>query len=651
MKLVLFLVAALVLWLIVAAGPVRAEWQDNGTPICTYPGWQTIPSVIHDGGDGWFVVWQDRRGVFYDIYAQRITINGDKLWTTTGVPVCTAIGHQEFARAVPDGAGGIIVAWKDGRGVDADIYAQRLDPDGTPMWSQDGEALCLAPADQEWVHLVADGVGGVVAAWHDFRSPGGGIYAQRLDAGGNPLWTPDGVTVCGAPGDQFRPFVMADGANPPIVAWYDGRGDDYDIYAQRVGWDGSMQWAPDGMPVCTAPGDQRFESNFFVQVVTDSAGGAIVVWQDRRAGNWDAYSQRLDPSGNPLWALDGIPIGDEPGDQIKPVALPDGVGGAIVCWEDRRGADVDLYAQRLTSAGVNQWVPGGTRICTAIRDQTNARIVSDGGDGAILTWRDFRPHRGVSDVWTQKIDELGGLLWGTGGKPVCTELNTQAPSDLVSDGAGGGIVVWYDYRTGDYDIYANRIYGSPLSPTLLQEFHAQAKSSHVEIEWRLHEAGSGMEFFVYREAGLASGFREIRGPAISSGGLTYRFEDHDVIGGRTYRYRVDVSDEDGRRVLFETAEITPSVPELTLYQNVPNPFNPSTQIQFYLPREAAVTLDVYDVSGRRINTLFDGTRAGGLHTVEWSGRDAAGNGVSSGIYFYVLRAGNRTLSRKMILVR
>jgi len=106
---------------------------------------------------------------------------------------------------------------------------------------------------------------------------------------------------------------------------------------------------------------------------------------------------------------------------------------------------------------------------------------------------------------------------------------------------------------------------------------------------------------------------------------------------------------------FERGENgTPEVTGYRLHQNHPNPFNPSTTIRYEIPEGEGsewVTLTVYDVEGRRVKDLDRGYRPGGVHAAEWDGRDEAGRAVSSGVYFYVLRAGSETLTRKMALLR
>ncbi len=96
----------------------------------------------------------------------------------------------------------------------------------------------------------------------------------------------------------------------------------------------------------------------------------------------------------------------------------------------------------------------------------------------------------------------------------------------------------------------------------------------------------------------------------------------------------------------------PTTPlELTLAQNIPNPFNPTTRIAFALPTTARVTVSIFDVHGRLVTTLVDQTMPPGPAEVLWNGRDARGVQASSGVYFYKLTAGPRSLTKKMVMVK
>jgi hypothetical protein len=95
-----------------------------------------------------------------------------------------------------------------------------------------------------------------------------------------------------------------------------------------------------------------------------------------------------------------------------------------------------------------------------------------------------------------------------------------------------------------------------------------------------------------------------------------------------------------------------NVPKLyALLQNYPNPFNPTTNIRFALPRESYVTLIIYNVLGQKVRTLVDNVRAAGIYDVSWDGRDAGGNSVGSGMYFYRLESGQGAIVKKMLMLK
>ncbi len=108
-------------------------------------------------------------------------------------------------------------------------------------------------------------------------------------------------------------------------------------------------------------------------------------------------------------------------------------------------------------------------------------------------------------------------------------------------------------------------------------------------------------------------------------------------------------------VLNQPVTIDPRNPllpsEPVLYPNYPNPFNPSTQIAFFLPENDNIRLTIYNALGQQIRTLVSGSREAGYQQITWNGRDDQGNSVESGIYFYRLSSGNFDQQRKMILVR
>lgn len=90
---------------------------------------------------------------------------------------------------------------------------------------------------------------------------------------------------------------------------------------------------------------------------------------------------------------------------------------------------------------------------------------------------------------------------------------------------------------------------------------------------------------------------------------------------------------------------------IELEQNYPNPFNPTTTIRFLIETPSQVTLEVFDVTGRRVATLLNDALARGQHTVAWDARNEAGQTVSSGVYFYRLQAGDIVQTKQMTFIK
>lgn len=100
---------------------------------------------------------------------------------------------------------------------------------------------------------------------------------------------------------------------------------------------------------------------------------------------------------------------------------------------------------------------------------------------------------------------------------------------------------------------------------------------------------------------------------------------------------------------IEESGIVPG--EYSISQNYPNPFNPSTKIRYSIPVRSKVTIDVFDITGRKIKNLVNNEKGAGTHIVSWNGRNEAGLGVSTGIYFLKINAGFYTNTIKMMMLK
>ena len=201
-----------------------------------------------------------------DTYAQRILGDGTIApgWAVDGVAVSHAPDFQDFAAIAPDDAGGAYIGWQDWRdyGTQArDIYSQHFTASGTPTagWPADGLPVCTLVADVAGpVGVVPDGAGGVVLTWTDGRNARD-IYAQHLLADGSiaPGWVPNGVLVM--PGLPLRRTVPDGAGGFYVVGATDaGSGFEAEYWVQHFTFADTRApgWPEGGVRACGAPGER-----------------------------------------------------------------------------------------------------------------------------------------------------------------------------------------------------------------------------------------------------------------------------------------------------------------------------------------------------------------------------------------------------------
>ncbi|MGD1048636.1 MAG: T9SS type A sorting domain-containing protein [Candidatus Krumholzibacteriaceae bacterium] len=647
----------------VGPASLHASWDYNGIPVCAGEGDQFIPQVCPDGAGGAYVAWMDHRGGGIHVYAQRIDDQGNAVWQLNGLligeslsPAYPAHGFGQELKS--DDHGNMIIAWDGVLNGVTGVYGQKIDQSGNFLWGAQGVLLSPTVSHQTDIVATLDSDGGIIVAWADARTAAPSltnIYAQRVDKDGNVLWGPNGILIGSGVSPQTVAQIVTDGAGGAIVAWmqFDSMKGDWDIYGQRVDAGGAALWSAAGMPVCTAPEDQDLWYYTPIVPVPDGKGGAIIAWRDNRTFNSSIYAQRIDRNGYRCWALNGIAISLDNW-AAGCVMKPDGMSGAFITWYEAHGGQNDIYAQRVDSSGAAKWDTYGKIICDAPGAQVYPGIETDGAGGVVITWQDAR--NGNNVVYAQRLAPDGMRLWNFTGAPVCIQASEQTFAEVAYVGNGESIFAWGDKRSGNFDVYANKLdaTGHVLGPiaTLVTGFWASVRDMAVEVAWGVSQSVDGSRFIVMRSEGPLGSYTDISTLEGTRGNLDYRFTDTACEPGKSYRYRVDLATEAGRETLFETDAVSLPVMPVSLYQNHPNPFNPSTAISYYLPAETSVTLNVYDVSGRLVSRLSDRTREQrGVHTATWDGSDLHGRAVGSGVYIYRLRAGDRTMSRKMILLK
>ncbi len=456
--------------LLALAAPAHAQWQPGGAAICTALDAQGYPSMI--ASNGAIVAWADGRyQTEFHIFAQHVDTTGATSWTVGGVPVCVQPGDQGEAVVASDAQGGAFVFWADDRNPGVSIYAQVIDANGNALLTANGIPVSSEDATRGDVVAITDGNPGIqiqnppgaIVAWRQNPSNGGDgdIYVAHLRRDGSLPWGGDGLVLCNAAGDQHSPCMATDGANNlthvkgAIVAWTDLRSDSMgDIYAAHVTATGTKPWAANGIPVCNLAGEQGDPHIDYV-----GGGDVIVTWSDGRSPNPGIYAQKLDASGNALWAANGVPVCITATGKGSPRLVSDGAGGAFIAWMDQAGSIFHIDAQHLDASGNMLWPAAGVPVCTAAGGQIIRQVISDNAGGMIVDWEDYRVSS-AGHVYAQRLDANGNTLWPFNGVAACTNGASETNSVMVNDPESGALVVWEDHRPGgsDTDLYGNRIF-------------------------------------------------------------------------------------------------------------------------------------------------------------------------------------------------
>lgn len=202
----------------------------------------------------------------------------------------------------------------------------------------------------------------------------------------------------------------------------------------------------------------------------------------------------------------------------------------------------------------------------------------------------------------------------------------------------------YTYYWGFDDIIMNA-----ALPVELTSFTATTKFNQVSLNWQTANEVNNYGFEIERMSSQNTNWDEIgfvKGHGNSSSPKVYSFKDTPDGGGK-FKYRLKQIDTDGKYQYSNEVEAVLEIPTgFSVKQNFPNPFNPTTKIEFSISSDNNVEVNVFNVLGLKVATLMNEYVQAGTHTVEF---DASN--LSSGIYFYKIVCGNNSEMKKMILLR
>lgn len=623
----------------------------RGVAVVAAPGSQYDLAVMPDGAGGLYLAWVDDRAGDDDIYVQRITSTGRPApgWSPAGVAACRAARGQYAPRLASDGKGGVFVAWDDLRGKLPGVFVQHVTAGGqrNTLWPPDGIPVCSAEFSQRAPAMVSDGAGGVIVAWEDGRGAKPAIVVQRIanDATIEVGWPTNGIAVTPTTGGQSRPRLVSDGVNGALVLWEDARTGTPAVYAHRITWRGlrADSWPSAGLALSPTIGRQDQ-----LQATEDGAGGTFVAWRDHRRGTADllAVRVRADGTHDPSWPVSGVSLSTFPSAKDHLQLGRDETGGFFAAWQDERSGDgTALFVQRMGASGhrAQGWPQDGRVLATTPGYQVATAIVPDGNGGVFGLWQDFR--EGRSHLYGQYLDAGGtiGAGWPAGGLRISSDPAGQIAPRAASDGAGGVIVAWEQGYAAP-DLYASRLDASGIGASAIELHATDVDRERVRVVWRA-QAGASFETIVQRRTDDTDwADAATRVPAEDG---TIEYEDRGVTAGARYGYRLARPGPGGRTLFGEVWVETPDAPLLALAGMTPNPARGDLTVAFSLPAAGEGLLELYDVAGRRVRFRDLATLGPGRHTLDLG----AGDPLPPGFYLVRLHFAGQSLTARGTVIQ
>ncbi|MFH1009999.1 MAG: T9SS type A sorting domain-containing protein [bacterium] len=350
-----------------------------------------------------------------------------------------------------------------------------------------------------------------------------------------------------------------------------------------------------------AYGGDGFQTCYSVHQTSD--GGYILAGKSDSFGSdvWDIWLLKTDSNGDSIW---NRVFGSDGNDECYSAQqTSDGgyvLAGAIYSFEFE---SFDSWLIKTDADGNCLWnrTYGGIdgESCNSVQQTSDGGYILAGTTSSFgAGWRDF---------WLLKTDADGDSLWSRtfGGSDLdwCNSVRQTSDGGYILAGQSIGSLGFFDFWVVRTDAHGDSLWGRSFggdSTDVCQSVQQTSDGGYVLAGWTNSFGAGGADFWLVKT-----------GPELAA-----------------ERYEVSLPEE------------------YTLHQNWPNPFNPSTQISYDLPKMDHVMLTVYDLLGREVRMLANGANAAGNHTLVFDGYS-----LPAGIYFYRLQVGSFAVAKKMVLLK
>lgn len=563
------------------------------------------PAIATDSDGNFIVLWENtKKGSDYpDITGQWYKNDGTLCGTQFKVNDDSTASLHYCSSIALNKSGNFVVVWNDYRnGIsNSDIYAQLYRADSSKLGgnfkinNDTGSSATSTPK------IAVDGQGNFMIVWQNFRDGKYDIFSQNFNGDGTALGKNFRLNDDSNRIDQSFPAVSVNRSGNFIVVWPILQNDKYSLEGRFFNGDG----APNGSsfrvdnekngisPAIAEGGDDYF----------------VVVWS---VNGINIFCQCFSNSGIALG--DNFEVTDNWNSPCNSPSVAANAQNFIVVWDDLRNehkhdGNWDIYGQRFSK--------NGTRLGTNFRlndendgTQTNPVVAMLNNGRFVVIWFDEKNLK----------TNLHGKIFSADGTPEYSLVGVNdwpgtcgAPPAIAADANGNFIIAWQDERNGHADIYS-QCYDS--------------QGNKIGVNYRVN-TDKTQKYQGTPAVALRNGF-------IYSTWVDNRTPEHGYnIFARIDKFSTLIEETQSRKIrLFQ------------LQQNYPNPFNPVTKISYHLRQSGGVDLQLFNVTGQRVQTLVSGFQNAGKYEVILDG-----TGLGSGVYYYQLRTNGESACRKCLLVK
>jgi Leucine-rich repeat (LRR) protein len=658
----------------------NAQW-DNPTvavgPV-VFPMGNWSQGIIADDTGGSFSAWTQFSGNVQNAVSQHITGEGAIAWTG-GVDLSTNSSNFRMSPmlSVAEETQELMAVWREANGSQSQrgISAQRLDSSGNQLWGSNGVTVVALNSSYDYLDLSMAGFGEELISAYIQQSTNmnGDIYANRLDAEGNLVWTDETVTVTNT-GTAKSDMMAGKGPNCLFIAWTENGS----VYVHCLREDGTLG-APDvGSPDCTADdgtdGVELWGECYSIENTTelDLSNSGLTGSIPTVIGNLinleylNLRSNQLTGSIPPeIGNLINLEYLHLRSNQLTD-SIPPEIGNLInlntlILGYNQLTGEIPPEIGNLTSLdylylSTNQltgelpseiWILTNLEYLNLRVNQFTGEIPPEIGNLNNLTMLRLYDNQLTgelpSEIWTLTNLEVltidGNQLTGTISPEIgeLTNLHTlwlsentftgSIPSELFTLPNLIKLYLFDNQLTGEIpseignltnlerlQLHTNQLTGS-IPETLCDLSN---------LTWSLEQDS------LYTVSTLFD--NQLCPPYPSC------IEDYVGYQDTTNCEQVSIIDE--------TLPIT-----YNLYNAYPNPFNPVTTLQYDLPEDAMVNITIYDMMGRQVKTMVNTQQNAGYKSIQWNATNNAGQSVSAGLYLYTIQAGDYNQTKKMVLLK